>query len=97
MKIKDTILIAGAILVASAILALGKFENSNLIVSTIMVVIAIGLLVIGYRKDNGKLSACLKKRPSNHKVVGITLMVVLVFFGLGFSVGKLIYLWSQQM
>ena len=97
LKIKNALLIAGAMLVASAIFALGDFENSNLIVSTLLVVIAIGLLINGYRRDQGRLRACLTKRPSNGKVVGVTLFVVAVFFGLGFSIGKLIYLWSQQI
>jgi len=97
LKIKNALLIAGAMLIAAAILALGKFENSNLIVSTIMVAIAIGMLVYGFVKDKGRLKACLTKRPSNSKILGVTLLVVAVFFGLGFSIGKLIYLWSQQI
>lgn len=94
-KVKNALLIAGAILVASAILALGQFENSNLIVSTIMVGISIVILFIGYSKDNGRLKACLKKRPMNGKAIGILFLIVAVLFGLGYSIVKLIYLWSQ--
>ncbi|NKI33259.1 hypothetical protein [Croceivirga thetidis] len=95
MKTRNALYIAGAILIASVIFALGKFENSNLIVATIMVVIAMILLPLGYRKDKELVKACLVKKPTKKKVAMVTVGVMAVFFGLGFAVGKLIYLWTH--
>ena len=95
MKIRNALLIAGAILVASAIIAIGDFEDSNLIVSTIMVLISIGVLLNAYYKDGDRLKKCLKKRPLKGKALKVALMVTAVFFGMGFAVGKLIYLWTH--
>lgn len=95
MKIRNALFIAGAILIASVIFALGKFENSNLIVATIMVVIAMILLPLGYRKDKALVKACLGKKASKKKIALVTAGVMVVFFGLGFAVGKLIYLWTH--
>ncbi len=95
MKIRNALLIAGAVLVASAIIAIGDFKDSNLIVSTIMVLISIGVLINVYYKDGARLKNCFKKRPLKGKALGVTLMITVVFFGMGFAIGKLIYLWTH--
>ena len=60
-----------------------------------MVIVAIGLLFWGYQKDRHLVRACLVKKPGKRKIVLITTGIMVVFFGLGFAVGKLIYLWSN--
>ena len=92
-KIRNALYLAGTILVTAALLT--QFKNANLIWSTILVAISIVLLVLGFNKDKELVKACLVKKPSKKKIAIITVGVMAVFFGLGFAVGKLIYLWSH--
>lgn len=93
MKIRNALYLAGTILLTAALLT--QFQNSNLIWATLMVVISIVVLVLGFKKDKELVKACLVKKPSKKKVALATIGVMAVFFGLGFAVGKLIYLWTH--
>ena len=93
MKVRNALYLAGAILLTAALLT--QFKNSNLIWATIMVGISIVVLVLGYRKDQQLLKVCLMKKPTRKKIAWVTAGVMAVFFGLGFAIGKLIYLWSH--
>jgi len=93
MKIRTAFYLAGAILVVASVTSL--FEQSKLIWATLMVVVAIVLLVWGYQKDQQSLRQCLHKTTSLKKIAMVTASVVVVFFGLGFAMGKLIYLWMN--
>ena len=58
-----------------------------------MVIGSVLAIIWGLREDQ-KLYRCYKKATGGKmKILGILIAVVLVFFGLGFSVGKLAYLW----
>ena len=47
------------------------------------------------KKEEKKRKKCQTVKQKPLKTVGVILAVVLVFFAFGFSVGKLIYLWTQ--
>lgn len=94
MKTRNALYLAGTILITATLVSL--FERSNLIWATIMVVVALIVLVLGYRKDKAALQACIAKKPTKKRIAMVTLGVVAMFFGLGFAVGKLIYLWSHS-
>lgn len=91
-KIKNALYLAGTLLVTAALMTL--FKNANLIWATLMVVVAIVLLVMGYKRDKA-LVHCMLRKPTKKRIVLVTAGVITVFFGLGFAVGKLIYLWSK--
>jgi len=92
LTITNSLYIAGSILLGSAIIS--QFQHSELITSTILVLISIVLLVWGYQKDKAKLQCAVRSK----KPLRITLVIaaVMVVFGaLGFTIGRLIYLWSH--
>ena len=93
MKTRNALYLAGAILLTAALVT--QFQNAKLIWATLMVLAAVVVLVLGYRKDKELLKACFVKKPSKKKVAWVTAGVIAIFFGLGFAVGKLIYLLSH--
>lgn len=93
LTIINSLYIAGAILLASAILS--QFENSKLILSTLMIVGGLTVLILAIRKDRAKLKACFANGKNRTKLIGLICVLALVFLGLGYKAGKLIYLWSQ--
>lgn len=92
MKIRNALYLAGTILITATLVS--QFRNANLIWSTLLVAVAIGLLFRGYKRDKALIRRCLEKRPSSKKVALVSVGAMAVFFGLGFAVGKLIYLWT---
>ena len=92
-SIKKALYIAAAILIASAILS--RVQNGKLIISTIPVLGAIITLIFAFLKDRKKLVSCYITKKNKSKLLGITAFLTLVLFGLGFTVGKLIYLWTH--
>ncbi|GGG55915.1 hypothetical protein GCM10011414_27180 [Croceivirga lutea] len=92
-SIKKALYIAAAILIASAILS--RVQNGKLIISTILVLGAIITLIFAFLKDRKKLVSCYITKKNKSKLLGITAFLTLVLFGLGFTVGKLIYLWTH--
>lgn len=92
LTITDSLYIAGAILLGSAIIS--QFQHAELITSTLLVIISMVLLVWGYQKDKAKVKCAIgTKNPL--KITLVTLAVMTVFGALGFTIGRLIYLWSQ--
>ncbi len=92
LTITESLYIAGAILLSSAIIS--QFQNSELITSTVLVVISMFLLVWGYQKDKAKLRCAISTKDPL-KITLVTVGVMVVFGALGFTIGRLIYLWSQ--
>lgn len=92
MKTKNALYLAAAILLGATIVSF--LNESKLIWATLMVISAVVLLIWGFQKDRLLLKACLTK-PSGSKIAMVILAVTIIFFGLGFAVGKLIYLWSN--
>ena len=92
LTITNSLYIAGAILLGSAIIS--QFEQAELITSTILVIISMVLLVWGYQKDGAKLK-CAVQSKNLTKITLVTVAVMIVFGALGFTIGRLIYLWSQ--
>jgi len=93
MKTRNALYLAGAILVGATFVSF--FKEAALIWSTIMVLVAIVLLFLGYQKDRKFAKKCLSSNVSKKKIGLVTLGVIAIFFGLGFAVGKLIYLWTN--
>jgi hypothetical protein len=92
LTIYESLYIAGAILLGSAIIS--QFEQAELITSTVMVIISMVVLFWGYQKDKAKLKCALQsKKP--WKTTLATVIISILFVALGFTVGRLIYLWSQ--
>ena len=92
LTISQSIFIAGAILLGSAIIS--QFQYSELITTTVLVLISIVLLVWGYQKDKAQLKCALASKNTRRKA-WVTVAVMIVFGTLGFTIGRLIYLWSQ--
>ncbi len=92
LTITDSLYIAGAILLGSAIIS--QFEHADLISSTVLVIISMVLLVWGYQKDKAKVSCAITSK-NTRKIALVTIAVTAVFGALGFTIGRLIYLWSQ--
>lgn len=92
LTITNSLYIAGAILLGSAIIS--QFKHAELISSTVMVLISMVLLVWGYQKDKAKVS-CVVQSKNPLRITLVTVAVVAVFGALGFTIGRLIYLWSQ--
>ena len=92
ISIRGALYIAGAILLTSALVS--QFQNAELIWSTILTLSAIPILYFGYKEDK-KRKKCQVVKHKPWKIVGVTIAVVLVFFAFGFTVGKLIYLWTH--
>ncbi|MEO0571788.1 MAG: hypothetical protein AAF039_08785 [Bacteroidota bacterium] len=92
LTITNSLYVAGAILLGSAIIS--QFQQAELISSTVLVIISIMLLVWGYQKDKAKVKCAI--RSKNPRVVTlVTIAIVTVFGALLFTMGRLIYLWSQ--
>ena len=89
---RNSLYIAGATLISAAVVS--QFENADLIWATLMVLLAIVILVFGY-KNGQKQTKCKTKTNSKYKILGATFGAAAIFFGLGFTIGKLIYLWSH--
>lgn len=92
-SIKKALYIAAAIVFASAILS--QVQNGKLILTTLMVIGAIITLIFAFIKDRKKLVSCYASKKNRSKLLGITAFLTLVLFGLGFTVGKLVYLWTH--
>ncbi|MDT0607908.1 hypothetical protein [Croceitalea rosinachiae] len=92
LSIRNALYIAGAILLAAALIS--QFKDADLIWATLMVLTSVIILLWAYREDK-KLSNCKKSTNSKKKIFGLTLGIIAIFLGLGFSIGKLIYLWSH--
>lgn len=93
MKIRNALYLAGTILIVASFVSL--FKEAQLIWATLMVVVAIILLFFGYKKDKQGVKACLTKQASSKNITLTTVGIIGVFLGLGFAIGKLIYLWSH--
>ena len=93
LTITNSLYLAGAILLGSAILS--QFENSRLIMSTVMILGGFTVLIWAIRKDRVRLKACFANGKNRSKLIGLICILALVFIGLGYKAGKLIYLWSQ--
>ena len=92
LTITDSLYIAGAILLGSAIIS--QFQNAELISSTVLVIVSMVLLVWGYQKDKAKLR-CAVSSKNPLRITLVTVAVMAVFGALGFTIGRLIYLWSH--
>lgn len=92
LTITESIYIAGAILLGSAIIS--QLQHSELISSTVLVIISMVVLVWGYQKDRAKLKCVVNSKNPQRKTL-MTVAITLVFGALGFTIGRLIYLWSQ--
>ena len=92
LTITNSLLIAGAILLGSAIIS--QFQRPELIRSTALVIISMILLVWVYQKDKAKLK-CVAKTKSPRMIALTIVAVMTVFIALGFTIGRLTYLWSQ--
>ena len=92
LTITDSLYIAGAILLGSAIIS--QFQNAQLITSTILVIISMVILVWGYEKDKAQVR-CIVTSKNKRKITLVTIAVTAVFGALGFTIGRLIYLWSH--
>lgn len=92
LSIRGALYIAGGILLTSAIVS--QFQNAELIWSTLLTLSAIPILYFGYREEK-KRKKCRAAKNKPAKIVGVTIGAFLVFLAFGFSVGKLIYLWTQ--
>ncbi len=93
LTIKNALYSAGTILLGSAILS--QFKHANLIIATLLVLIAVAVMVRGYQKDKKRVKQCLGEKPSRKKIGLVAMGATLLFLGLGFAMGKLIYLWSH--
>ena len=92
ISIRGSLYLAGAILLTSAIVS--QFQNAELIWSTLLTLSSIPILYFGYKEDKKrKKCAAITQKP--WKIVAVIVGVILVFFAFGFTVGKLIYLWTQ--
>jgi len=92
LTITESLYIAGAIVLGSVITS--QFQHAEFISSTILVVVSMFLLVWGYQKDKAKRNCALTSK-SKRKKIFVTAGVLIVFGLLGFTVGRLIYLWSH--
>lgn len=92
LTLTESLYIAGAILLGSAIIS--QFQQAELISSTVLVLISIFLLVWGYQKDKATVH-CVVASKNPRKITLVTIAVVAVFGALGFTIGRLIYLWAQ--
>ncbi len=92
LSIRGALYIAGGILLTSAIVS--QFQNAELIWSTLLTLSAIPILYFG-NKEEKKSKACRTTKNKRVKIIGVTIGAFLVFLAFGFSVGKLIYLWTQ--
>ncbi len=92
LSIRGALCMAGGILITSAIVS--QFQRAELIWSTLITLSVLPILYFGYRAERKK-KLCFPKKNKSLKLVAVTLGVALVFFGFGFTVGKLIYLWTQ--
>lgn len=84
---------AGAILLTSAIVS--QFRHSDLIFATIITATAPLILYWGYRQEKINLLSCLRNRRFSYKFFIALSAIIVALLGFGFSVGKLIYLWSN--
>ena len=92
LTITNSLVIAGSILLGSAIIS--QFEQAELITSTVLVIISIVVLVLSFQKDRAKLKCALQSK-SKRKIILVAVAVLLLFSAMGLAVGRLIYLWSQ--
>ena len=92
MKTRNALYLAGVILVGAFLVSM--FQKTALIWATLMVISAVFILFFGYQKDKELVKKCMANPLSIKKVALVTLSLTTLFFGLGFAVGKLIYLWS---
>lgn len=90
-KLRNALYLAGTILLASALVS--QFKEAKLIWSSLMVIGSVLAIIWGLREDK-KLYQCNgKSTNSKSKVLGVGICFALVLFGLGYSIGKLTYLW----
>lgn len=92
LSIRNALLIAGATLLAS--LVASQFQSGKLLFATLLVLLAPVVLFLTFRKEKVALS-CVLRKPTNIKSVAVIMAVVVLAFGFGFSLVKLIYLWAK--
>ncbi len=88
MKVRNALYIAGTILLGATIIS--QFEQSELILQIVLVLLSAFLLIWGFREEKKK-GICLNSKHKRLKIFGVTLGVSLVFMGLGFTVGRIVY------
>ncbi len=88
MKTRDALYLGGAVLLAATLIA--QSANAQLILQIVMVITSAVLLVLGFRKDQ-KSGVCVNPKYRKLRVFGVTLSVAIVFGGLGFTVGRILY------
>ncbi len=76
-----------------ALVIILKIKEANLIWITILVLSSTSALILGLRQDM-VLAKRAKQSNSKGKIISVTLGAAVVVFGLGYTVGKLIYLWA---
>lgn len=92
MKTRNALYLAGAILVMATLASM--FPKADLIWVTLMIIGTVLMLFFGYQKDKQLVKKCMANPLTIKKVALVTLSLTTLFFGLGFALGKLIYLWS---
>ena len=92
MKTRNALYLAGAILVMATLASM--FPKADLIWATLMIIGTVLMLFFGYQKDKQLVKKCMANPLTIKKVALVTLSLTTLFFGLGFALGKLIYLWS---
>lgn len=90
LSIRNALLIAGVTLLVSFVAA--QFQNGKLLFATLLVLLAPVVLFLSFKKEKITLS-CILKNPTSTKSMVVILSVVVLAFGFGFSLVKLIYLW----
>ena len=88
MKVRNALYIAGTILLGATIIS--QFEQSELILQIVLVLLSAFLLIWGFMEEKKK-GICLNSKNKRLKIFGVTLGVSLVFMGLGFTVGRIVY------
>lgn len=93
LSIQNALYVAGAILLLSALAT--QFERGELIFSTLLTLSAPVIFYMAYRKEHKKFISCATRGQKSWKFWLVATLAIAVLFGFGYSVGKLIYLWSH--
>lgn len=92
LSIRNALLIAGGTLLAS--LVASQFQGGKLLFATLLVLLAPVVLLLSFKQEKVELS-CVLRNPTKMKSIVVILSMVVLAFGFGFSLVKLIYLWVQ--